>query len=265
MINKDNLIIFPFYLEKSSDTYVFLTECMQYVLEDGYNVYGKYFNEGIPYKFESSIKEKISNSLDNVIDKLISVSRNHFKDIEKKLIKNLIDYFKWKVNASNTTLLLTTTFDSYWSLLVHTYINKNFYGLDKNGTFIFKYNCNKHNFSREVSHNIESLKARETSRKFSVRYDHIEVTEDNMYLFDSKYYQEIDGLNYKQFSYDVISRTHYNRVETINNSLILPTDGESYAKVHLDTRDIKGPSSGILIMENYLNVKEVISNYLVYD
>ncbi|WZU00781.1 hypothetical protein MGH68_14825 [Erysipelothrix sp. D19-032] len=183
-------------------------------------------------------------------------------------MKSLIDFIEWKSTNRGVTFFVTKQFDSLWQNMVEFSLNK--YLIIDDGSCHFDFeNQTSNNFDREVRHKIqnESIK---TSRNFSVRYDHLLIQQEKVFLFDSKYYSEgIIDLDYKQLSYHFILKDWLYREKglhsvSIHNGLILPTDGNNYEKIHLNTSfDSHHPIfRDILIKEYYLNTKEVIRRYI---
>lgn len=263
LISGNNLIFIPFIVKKNITLEVFITECMVYVLNDGFKRFGKFFNIGI--NVNKKTRNRIFENKQLVIKQLNLLKSNHFKDSEKLLIQSLIDYFNWSNNNRNQTILVTKHFENYWEAMVEDYINTNLHNITEAGKLVFKDNSNRYQFGKEVE-SIESSAVRDstTSRNFSVEYDHLYLDSENRaYLFDSKYYQSIRELDFKQMAYFYILKSSeiYANKQVING-LILPTEEEYYSRTHLDTRDRKGLLEELFIVEHYLNVKEVISSFI---
>ncbi|WP_058309080.1 LlaJI family restriction endonuclease [Gracilibacillus massiliensis] len=257
VISAKNLVFLPFYITKKQTKNVFISECMSFILNDGYERFGKVFNLGVKYKHANN--NPIFDREDLVIKQLNNIKRNYFKDSERILINNIIDYFKWKSSTSNKTLFVTKNFEQYWEKGIEKYLNNNLYYIDDNDKMFFSKGCNKFKF-RIHSEHLESNKIRKDNktRQFSVIYDHLDNDENITYLLDSKYYFSVSELNYKQMAYYyiLISRLKYNK--KIINGLMLPTYGKYKTKLHIDRRDI----DGLYIVEHYLNVKEVLMNFV---
>ncbi len=263
IISGKNLIFMPFIVEKNITSEVFITECMKYVLDEGFNRFGRFFRIGI------NINKKTNNPIfrnKNLIIKQLSLLKSqYFKDSERLLIDNLIKYFKWSNSNKDKTILITKNFEGYWELMVEYFMNFNLFGIKDTGELIFKNNFNSYNFKKhtEIIESEQVVKSGR-SRNFSVEYDHLYITLDKTaYLFDSKYYKEIKNLDYKQIAYNYILKSSERYInKAIVNGLILPTEKEYHHRVHLDTRDRKGLLEDLFIIEHYLNVKEVIRSFI---
>lgn len=260
VISGNNLVFLPLVVKNEQDINVFLSECMSFVLSEGYQLFGKYFNIGIKYNRNHLNYDQIFMKSDIVVKQLKVIGNNYFKDTERLLIKNLIDYFSWKSNYSDRIIFLTLNFEYYWENMVERYLNKNLFKVDSTGKMYFKNGYNKFRFSKKTEH-VESsgVLLKTNTRKFKVIYDHLYKDEEITYLFDSKYYLSIEELDYKQMSYYYILKTSpIFKNKRIVNGLILPTELNYHTNIHVDRRDV----DGLYIIEHYLNVKNVMEDYV---
>lgn len=268
IISNRNLLYLPFVIEKKNRKKVFLTECMKYILSNGYSLFGRYFDIGVPfYSYENN---KMFNDFPRIIKELKIIKQEYFKDLEKKLIDNMICYFEWKNMESDIGLLLTNNFNLYWEKMIESFLNENFDGIVEDSKELNLYklklsnNTKKYRFAK-VLEKIETdvVYNKKYTRRFKVEYDHIASLNDMIFIFDSKYYKDIKSLDYKQVVYHLIlkEKKDYSDKQIING-LILPTSGDYEYKVHLDLRDKSGSLEDILILEHYLNLKEIIISYL---
>ena len=264
IIQKKGVIFFPFVIKKNRDKSVFISECMNYVLSDA-SKYRSLISTIMQYEFVN--KDSIFRNLKYVINELKKIKNMYFKDIEKRLINNLIEYIEWKSKAKNNVRLLTLKFENYWELMITKYLNDKFSGIIKdnssedNDKIIWSDN-KKYRFEKPKMEYIETPK---TISKFpnrkphKIQYDHIFIDDENRYIviFDSKYFKdEIDELNYKQLFY------YYNIYQKypeycIDNGLLVPTEKDYYIKIHVDRTDL----DGVKIVEHYINLKLVLDHY----
>ncbi|MER2169460.1 MAG: hypothetical protein ABS938_02375 [Psychrobacillus psychrodurans] len=85
------------------------------------------------------------------------------------------------------------------------------------------------------------------------------------FIFDAKYYNQIDGLNYKQISYYFLLRNldMKNRdVERVHNVMILPTAEKEVKQVHFDMKKKANRGQEFKMYEYYLNLKIALRYYL---
>lgn len=148
-----------------------------------------------------------------------------------------------------------------WQCMITKYLNKHFVGIDPvNGAAVFDESLFNSNYSFsyksytdiDLSHN-----------NFYIDVDHIAYENDKLYIFDSKYYTAIDGLNYKQLAYNELLRYRYPDAIEINNILFLPGADRadlhfSYAPNYIGTRTI-----GTKIIEQYIMPKKIMEDYLI--
>lgn len=263
LISDGNLIFLPFVIEKNISLEVFITECMIYSLEEGFNRFGKFFNVGININKKSKhIKFK---NKEIVIKQLNLLKADYFKDSELLLIDHLINYFRWSNNNGDKTTLITKDFSTYWEKMIENYMNTKLKGIEKSGELIFEEKTNNYKFEKKSEYiESEKLRSQGESRSFRVEYDHLCIMLDGTaYLFDSKYFKEVKTLDYKQLAYYFILKSSDKYLnKKIVNGLILPTEKKYNCRVHLDTRDTEGILKDVFILEHYINVKKVINCFV---
>lgn len=257
VVQKNGVLFFPFVIKKNRDKSVFISECMNYVLADASN-YRDFISTIIPYSY---IKiNPIFKNLKYVLSELKKIRNLYFKDIEKKLINNLINYIEWKSRFKDNVRLLTLKFENYWEMMINEYLNDKFTDI-QNDDIVWGESSNI-KFCKPVMEYVESkeiIKKSLNRNLYKVQYDHISIDNENkrVIIFDSKYFNnEVNKLNYKQLFY------HYNLTQkykdfTIYNGLLIPTEQEYYTKVHIDRTDL----DGVKIIEHYINLNDVLNHY----
>lgn len=255
VIQNKGIVFFPFILKKSQDINVFLSDCMAYVLDDAARL-----TDIVPYvlHYKAKSKNKIFNNLEYVLKKLQKIKWDYFKDQEKSLIQGLIDYIKWKSESKDNIKFLTLNFEDYWEKLMEVYLNKNFCSYD-NDLIVWSLDQNK-DFHKPKQEYVESRKTRKNRKKigdntfYRIEFDHYMELGNSIYIFDSKYFNEsVKTLNYKQAFYHYYLKAK-NPNKNIINGLLLPTEEDYHAKVHIDRSDI----DNVKIVEHYINLKEVL-------
>ncbi len=255
IIQNDDVIFLPFVVNNKKSIDVFLSECMIYILNDA-SKYHQLINLVIP--FNMKVKNNIFNNKNAVINKLKHIKNYHFKDHEKELIQSFICYFMWSNSLNGSCKIITTIFENYWEKLVKLYLNHNFGGYVDN--YILWNNDSK--MLNLINPDMEYIESQNVTKKgltskFKIQYDHLylDVSNKKVYLFDSKYYQnEINKFNYKQAFYYYHLKYQYKNYFIING-LVIPTSKAYYRKIHVDRQD----RDGLLIVEHYINLKEVIN------
>ena len=259
VISGGNLLFLPFEIKQVKTENNFISECMTFVINDGYEQFGKFAGLGIRIDTEG-VAFNFKNT-DAVIRQLKAEEGKYFKDLEIELIRALISYFSWQGSMTEQSYFLTQSFDLSWENMVHAFLNANFAGYDYvNERIQFENECRKYTFIKER----KPIETKEKSNHgYAIEFDHISYKNDEgkIFLFDSKYYSKISEVNYKQIAY------HYflintaegikNRPESIVNGLVLPTDKEYESVVHVDRRNI----DGVYIQEHYINIRDVMEKY----
>ncbi|MBU5470561.1 hypothetical protein KQI85_09255 [Falcatimonas sp. MSJ-15] len=262
IISGKNLIFLPFEIRKNEQYNTFLGECMKYTINDGYEQFGRY--AGIGEKIDSDGYHFNFKNTQAVIKKLKEEEEKYFKDSEIQLIRAMISYFRWQGSITESSYFLTQAFALSWEAMVQNYLNNNLLRYDNySKNMIFERGCKKFNFHKRRD-STESVINQKKNHDFTVEYDHFfeQQEEGKVWIFDSKYYQRMSELNYKQvaYSYFLMNDIYGKRVlpEKIINGLVMPYEGEYYSRVHIDRRDI----DGIYIQEHYLNIRDVMRSYI---
>lgn len=262
IISNNNLLYIPFYVYKSENQNAFITDCMAFIIDytlDNFNCFFKLKKTGM-----SKNKFDFLNNSEYVIKKLHESKMATYKDMQKKLIQSMIDFFVQINNNKANGGVIHVAIDYYdliWQDIINSYLNKHFIGMKNNGQAI--------NFDNSVSKSIIPFKMVtygdiDTSyHKFHIEVDHIAYTNDELFIFDSKYHTNIETLNYKQFAYNEMLRYKYPTIKEIYSALIIPSDHE-YSKVHFELSDsyVGDRKIGCRILEQYINAKEVMKDYI---
>lgn len=259
IISNGNLIFPTFYLKKRNYNDVFITECMVFIIDYTLNLFKDFFTlrkTGLTYKFD------FLNNKEYVLKQLYHYQTREFKDINRKLINSMIDFFeKFDSKSSNGNIHIRIKyFNQIWQKMIMTFTNRHFSGINNStGGAIFDRNQNK---SRTVFNYVTFNDIDLSDNKFSIDIDHLAFNEDKLYIFDSKYYSEINGLNYKQLGYNELLRYYYPKIKELHNILFLP--GKTDVREHFKySSEYAGPRKiGLKIMEQYLPMKEIMEDYV---
>lgn len=260
VISEDNLLFIPLYVRKKNFKHVFITECMAFVIDYTLETFHTFFSmkrTGIP-----KTRFDYLNNIDYVIKELQRAQSEVFKDIHKKLIQDLIDFFvQYRGKAKGGPIHVKIDyFDLIWQEMVNSYLNRHFKGMKPGGQGIEFDNSLSMSpvfFCTKQYNHIDM-----SAHNFRIDIDHIAITADELFIFDSKYYEEMYELNYKQYSYNEILRYRYPSIKEIHNVLILP--GRNVSRVHFEMVPLyAGPRlMGCKIIEQYLEPKEVMQDYI---
>jgi len=263
IVSGGNLIFAPLYSKKKNYNTVFITECMAFVID--YTI--EYFHSFMSLKKTGYNQQRKFDFLGNdefVISQLNQYRSTVFKDIHKKLIQSLIDFFeqyKYRTKLMGGKIHVKIRyFNRIWQEMIGTYINEHFVSMDTAGesaVFDDMQNVSPVNFKPKVFNDID-----DSCHRFFISIDHAAYENSVLYIFDSKYYFELKSLNYKQFSYNEILRYHYPGVAAIYSMLLLP--GAAGSKLHFSLTPgyVGSRTIGTKIIEQYLEPKKVMENYM---
>lgn len=263
IISDGNLIFITLYVKKKNFKNVFVSDCMAFVIDSTI----ERFNSFLTLRGTGASRSKFDyfENIDFVIGELRKAQTSVFKDIHKKLIQDLISFFEqYKKGNSHggATHVKIDYFDLVWQDMVSKFLNNHFVGMNYSSVGL--------KFDKTICKspiNFESVQYSDIDasiHSFSINVDHIANTGTELYIFDSKYYDEIYELNYKQLAYNEILRYRYASIpeENIYNALILP--GKECCKVHFEmTPFYAGPRKNkSKILEQYLDIKEIMEDYV---
>ena len=262
IVSEDNLLFVPLYVKKKNYKQVFISECMVFVIDHTLETFQSFFS--MRRTGQPRSRFDFLNNIDYVIRELRNARNEVFKDVHKKLIRDLINFFEQyrSQNAKGGSVHVKIDyFDLIWQDMVNVYLNRHFVGMKAGGTEI--------DFDKTASKSIISFKLERyddidnSPHGYYIDVDHIASSGNELYIFDSKYYDEIYELNYKQFSYNEILRYKYPAISEIYNALILPGSGPN--KTHFElTPSYAGPRKiGRKIIEHYIQPQEIMKDYLL--
>jgi len=261
IVNNGNLLFSPLYKKRKRAYNVFLSECMAFVINHTIRSFPLFIKlPNINYKLSSFdfIKHR-----EYTIKQLILIKNKVFKDTQKNLIRSLIDFFEqYNRSAQGGEIHIKINyFDKIWEEMVGKYLNDHFEKVDENfNTLIFNNNIQK----SPIEFDSKEFSVDVSPHNFKIRLDHYADTDNAIYIFDSKYYYKVSEMNYKQFSYNELLRGKTPKNIKIYSALILPSyiSGSglhfSFAPEYIGDK-----LNGTKILEYYLNVKDVMNNYIL--
>ncbi len=259
IISNGNLIFSTYYTKKKNYNNVFITECMSFIIDYTLSIFKDFFNLR---KTDLSCKFDFLNNRDYVLKQLNYYQSVEYKDINKKLINSMIVFFEqfYSKSFGGNIHIRIKYFNLIWQNMIMLYINRHFIGISEStGEALFDQNQKKSSidFDKKIYNDIDI-----SNNKFSIDIDHLAIDRDKLFIFDSKYYSKIKGLNYKQLAYNELLRYSNLKVKELHNILFLP--GEYCIKEHFKySSRYAGPRKiGLKIMEQYLPIKEIMKDYI---
>lgn len=196
-----------------------------------------------------------------------------FKDNNKRLLTNLIDFFEQidKKPKGGSYHFKIRYFDKIWETIVGEYLNNFFVDVRKNDEgiqeliFNTEFKNAKPRFVIEERDRTFEIENKKDSKR--IIPDHYYENEKNIYVFDSKYYQHISELNYKQLAYTFLIGNNKEKCKKkIYSALILPGNYKARYNLNIEGTLFAQDNDGCNhILECYLSVKTLMKNYLNMD
>lgn len=260
-IDRD-LIMYPLYYWKHRRFTDFITECMIYAIDytiSKFNILVEATPTGQPLPEFNFFEER-----DYVVSTLCQMRQKVFNNAVQSLIDNLIQFFS-HINVGGCYYLKHYKFSSIWEDMVTDYLCKNFKKIeviDGNPTMIFdKESPSGLTFKKETFYVNEAKEGQ------NIQPDQYCAFGNTQMIIDSKYYSYVYGMRYKEIAYlyilkDMIDlETQKPKYDNIYAALVLPLEKRK-TKVHFRLKPIYRTDDKVIIMEEYLDIKEVMLDYL---
>lgn len=264
IVSNGNLLYIPFYVKKSKENHTFLTECMIYALSYTIQTFPFFIEEKVPFSLPRNLE--FWKQTDHILNRLRQLKQEVFKDIHKKLVDNLISFFDNK-DKEGDTIIKHYKFENVWEDIVQEYLESNFKTISHKGPK-FEFGAGRLKFMAQKTFNdVDSRKKMHSQKGYRFQLDHYYGDHQKQYIFDSKYYQVVTGINYKQLSYHMVLQN--NGLETYS-MLILPTEKEEYPRKHFDLSSLyqsqvfDGKKQSLVIWEYYINIKKAMMDFAKY-
>lgn len=261
IISDGNLILYPLYSWTRTHIDVFISECMAFVINFTSNKFSFIFDiKPVQGLHPSNFLE----NLDYVISNLYQYKTKVFKDIYLKLINDLINFFSQLQKLENqggNTHIKIKYFHYIWQEMVKKYLSDYIENVDKVSGVSFSQNkVNLVDFQEHV------LEIDNSPNEFSLEFDHYAELNDSILIFDSKYYEDITDLDYKQYTYTQIEMNRLKARDidkTIYSSLVIPTYQNNYEETFLKLKDeFLGNLTNPVMTKLYLNIRKLTENYI---
>lgn len=263
LIGGGNLIFSPFYITEKQTNENLITETMIFAINYTIQLFGEFIdmpdNSAIATR---GINLSILQNKDRIINQLNNLRSRIFKDIDNELIINLITFLR-QVNKnsydSNHAFIKQYVYATLWEKAVEKYLNYHFTGItDGKLNYTLTANYNTQRFSKLVENGYDLSHPANT-----LEPDHYwkDSKNDVQYIFDSKYYVNVNGLNHKQLVYHFMFK---NRAARTYDALIMPEEEKTYTEVHAKLNDnwLPAPDHGIEILLNHLNTQNVLNCFV---
>lgn len=256
VISGNNLIYLPLYSKEIRRNDVFLGECMAFAIGYTLRQYSLFISGRVP-----TINLNQFNFFANkeyTLARLKKIYTELFKDIDKKLVRDLIEFYSLVPEGGNITIK-HYNFELIWESIVEKYLNTFFKGVTQQGLVFSNQRVEKsYHFKKAVFH---VDKAHSNHR---LEPDHYYNNEEEQFIFDSKYYSKVYDLNHKQVAYYTFLRK---KAQRTYNALIIPTEKESSSlptplHFELDPDFYTHEDDQIKIWEYYLNIADAMRNYI---
>lgn len=257
-----NLFFVPMYYNKESQRSVFVTECMAFVIDYTIDFFHSFLSIK-PTGYRNNTFDYLGN-IDYVIGQLNKAKKDVFKDKEKKLINSLIEFFvQYKAKSYGGSVHIKIRhFDKIWQTMVNQYLNKHFVGINSINKSV-EFDLTR--TTSVISFSEQTFSVDASHHGYNIRVDHIAQSKNELYIFDSKYYQALDDMEYKQFSYGELLREYYPGVTARYNVLLLPGIPRVDTHFSLATPFVGSGRPYVEIIEQYLDPKNVMEDYLKKD
>lgn len=256
-ISNGNIIHFPLYVKEKSAKHVFISDCMAFAID--YTLERFSFLFSLP---KTNHKQSRFNFLENtnfVVKQLQQLKNNMFKDIQVRLLNDLINFFNEieNHNYGGSIHVKIKYFNLVWEDMVANFLNKHFIHMDDDENLIFDINQKASNVQfRKKTFKVDSI------NNFSISPDHYFIDEKLQYIFDAKYYNSLEHLNYKQFSYHEILK---NKIDSTISALIIPSENISSTKMHLKLNNefLSDQTTETVIYVQELSIRDVMKSYII--
>lgn len=259
VISKKGLVFLPLQVKRVKKKEVLISECMSYAIDYTLQHFSLFLN--LPRVGGNSLQKNLLENKNIILRELYSLRGEIFKDIQKKLLSDLIIFFE-QVPKGGTYYLKHYTFSSVWEKMVECYLNYHFINIDS-GKLIFDDKKKLRNSFSKVTFYPNAANLEQ-----NIQPDHYLEKNNEQFIFDAKYYNKIDGINYKQVAYYFFLKnysedgsSHKKKYSITHNALILP--GTKEQQVHFSFNPkFNSEEQLFTIYEYYLDCRKAMESYL---
>lgn len=259
VISQGNIIHLPLYIKQNKSKQVFISDCMSFAIDYTLDRFSYLFR--MPKTNNLASQFDFLNNLEYVINRLNTTKSGVFKDLNKNLIQDLIDFFTGLYDNKNTggdIHVKVKYFNLVWEEMIEEYLNKHFLGL-KDNELIFS----EKKIKSEYKFSKGNFEIDESANNFKIEPDHYFIDKNLQFIFDAKYYSNLNKLNYKQFSYHEILKHKIAKEKTIS-ALIIPSESSESSNVHFQLKDefVGKDDIKTKIILQKIRIKDVMKSYV---
>lgn len=266
VIDHGNLVLLPMYIKEKQQVENLITESMIFAINYTELLFGQFIDLPDNSKIAGrGIDARFLNNTKEILNFLYQFRNTIYKDIDKELLNDIIVFLE-KLNAGSRDkqhAVKDYSFSSVWEKAVEKYLNDYFVGM-KDGKLEYneEKNAGKKRFGKQVNRGYNRARP-----EWSMQPDHYYKDGNTLYIFDSKYYNDVTDLNHKQFVYHVL---YGRKVKDTYDALIIPSSGKTDTELYVDIpyywdcSDESGSDDdgGIVIYLNRLNTIDVLKNFI---
>lgn len=266
VIDHGNLLLLPMYIKEKQQVENLITESMIFAINYTEMLFGQFIDLPDNSKIAGrGVDARFLNNTKEILNFLYQFRNTIYKDIDKELLNDIIVFLE-KLNAESRDkqhAVKDYSFSSVWEKAVEKYLNDYFVGM-KDGKLEYneEKNAGKKRFGKQVNRGYNRARP-----EWSMQPDHYYKDGNTLYIFDSKYYNDVTDLNHKQFVYHVL---YGRKVKVTYDALIIPSSGKTDTELYVDIpydwdcSDESGSDDdgGIVIYLNRLNTIDVLKNFI---
>lgn len=266
VIDHGNLLLLPMYIKEKQQVENLITESMIFAINYTEMLFGQFIDLPDNSKIAGrGVDARFLNNTKEILNFLYQFRNTIYKDIDKELLNDIIVFLE-KLNAESRDkqhAVKAYSFSSVWEKAVEKYLNDYFVGM-KDGKL--EYSNGKIDREKKFIKQVNSGYNR-AKPEWSMEPDHYYKHGDTLYIFDSKYYNDVTKLDHKQLVYHVL----YGRnVQVTYDALIIPSSGKTDTELYVDIPyywdcfDESGSDDDgrIVIYLNRLNTIDVLKNFI---
>ncbi len=254
-----NLLHFPYYIKENKSKQVFISDCMAFAIDYTLDRFSFLFN--LPKTNHKNLSFDFFENSEYVVKHLQSMKNEVFKDVNRKLIFDLIEFYSdlKEHRRGGDIHIKIKYFNLVWEDMVGHYLNNHFINVDAENKMIFDIN----NFNSKTTFSKKSFNVDKSDNQYTIEPDHYFIDDERQYIFDAKYFDSLASLNYKQYSYHEMLKNKIEDNKTVS-ALMLPSENDNATEVHFILSDEykQENTKSTTIISQRLRTKDVMSTYL---